>query len=226
VTLAAIDFTPFVISLKLSLITTLVLFIVSLPLAWYLAHTSSRGKPLIEALVSLPLVLPPTVLGFYMLMIFSPRLSPVGAFLDSALDVKLVFTFAGLVVASCVYSFPFMVNPLQSGFEGLSRNMLEASYISGKSPIKTLFCVALPNIKPSLLSACVMTFAHTMGEFGVVLLVGGSIEGETRVASIAIYEAFEISNFALAHVYSAIMLLLSFAVLLTLYIFNKKRKRV
>lgn len=220
----SVDFTPFWISFKLSLITTFILFFVSLPIAWKLSQTNKKIKPLIESAVALPIVLPPTVLGFYILMILSPRLSPLGIFLDEQFSLRLVFNFAGLVIASCIYSLPFMVQPLQSGFESLNKNMIEASYVSGKSEFATLFKVALPNIKPSLLSALVITFAHTMGEFGVVLLVGGSIEGETKVASIAIYQAFEISNFALAHVYSAIMLLISFAVLLAIYVFNKKQK--
>jgi molybdate transport system permease protein len=183
-------------------------------------------KPFIESVSALPLVLPPTVLGFYVLMIFSPYLSPIGIFLDKNFDARLVFNFTGLVIASCVYSFPFMLSPLQSGFESLNKNMIDASYVSGKGELTTIFRVAIPNIAPSLLTALVVTFAHTMGEFGVVLLVGGSIEGQTRVASIAIYEAFEVSNFALAHIYSGIMLIISFVVLLAVYIFNRKRKNL
>ena len=151
--------------------------------------------------------------------------SPVGSFFDEYLGIKLVFNFTGLVVASCFYSLPFMVQPMQSGFESLNKNMLEASYISGKSKFRTLFSVALPNIKPALLTAIIITFAHTVGEFGVVLMVGGSIPNETKVASVAIYEYVEILDYTNAHIYSAIMLIMSFIVLFGVYVFNAKQKK-
>jgi len=218
-----LDFSPFLLSFKLAGITTLILFFISLPLAWYLSQTKSKFKPIIEAITALPIVLPPSVLGFYILVSLSPN-SPIGAFFDSLFGVKLVFTFIGLVVASCFYSLPFMVQPLQSGFESLNKSMIEASYIVGKSKFVTLFRVALPNIKPSLISAIIITFAHTVGEFGVVLMVGGSIPNETKVASVAIYEMVEIMDYKMAHIYSAIMVFISFFVLLGVYIFNKKQK--
>lgn len=217
------NFTPFFISLKLSLITTALLFVLCLPFAWWLSQTKSKIKPILEAVTTLPLVLPPTVLGFYILMIFSPINSPIGQFLDEYLGVRLVFNFAGIVVASCIFSLPFMLQPLQSGFESLNKNILEASYLCGKNRISTVLKVALPNIKPSLIVALVITFAHTMGEFGVILLVGGSSES-TKVASIAIYNAFEASDFREAHILSAMLLGVSFIVLLTVYVFNKKHK--
>ena len=220
-TLRTMEFTPFLLSFKLALITTVILFIISLPLAWYLSQTRSKMKPMIEAVTALPIVLPPSVLGFYILWAFSQN-SPVGTFLQETFGVELAFTFTGLVVASCLYSLPFMVQPLQSGFESLNRHMLEASYISGKSKWTTIRKVALPNIKPAVLTALIVTFAHTVGEFGVVLMVGGSIPGETKVASVAIYEMVEIMDYASAHIYSILMLLLSFSVLLTVYIFNHK----
>ncbi|MGB9801909.1 MAG: molybdate ABC transporter permease subunit, partial [Arcobacter sp.] len=141
------------------------------------------------------------------------------------LGIKLVFNFYGLVIASCFYSLPFMVQPLQSGFESISKNMIEASYICGKGKIKTLLKVALPNIKPALLTAIIVTFAHTVGEFGVVLMVGGSIPGETKVASVAIYEMVEIMDYKSAHIYSAIMVIISFIVLLSVYIFNGRSNK-
>ncbi len=214
------DFEPFYLSFKLAAITTLVLFIVALPLAWYLSQTRSHLKPLWEALSALPIVLPPSVLGFYILVLLSYN-SPIGSFLENYFDVKLVFTFGGLVVASALYSFPFMLQPLQSGFESLPKNMLEASYIAGKSKLYTLWHIALPNIKPALMTALIVTFAHTVGEFGVVLMVGGSIPGETKVASVAIYEMVEVMDYKAAHIYSAIMIVLSFLVLLGVYIFNR-----
>ncbi|MBA1438170.1 MAG: molybdate ABC transporter permease subunit [Epsilonproteobacteria bacterium] len=216
-----IDLTPFYLSFKLALFTTIILFTIALPLAWYLSQTRSKLKPLLEAIVAMPIVLPPSVLGFYILVLLAPT-SPLGAFLAETFDLKLLFSFSGLVVASVFYSFPFMVQPLQSGFESLNKNMLEASYIAGKSKLQTLLHVALPNIKPALLSALIITFAHTVGEFGMVLMVGGSIAGETKVASVAIYEMVEIMDYDNAHIYSAIMLAISFSVLLGVYIFHKK----
>jgi molybdate transport system permease protein len=220
-----IDFTPFLLSFKLALITTIVLFVVALPIAWWLSQTRSLFKPFIEAIGAMPIVLPPSVLGFYILVVFAPN-SWLGQMLENLIGIKLLFNFWGLVVASVIYSFPFMLQPLQSGFESLNRAMIEASYIAGKSKLITLFRVALPNIKPSLITALIITFAHTVGEFGVVLMVGGSIPGQTKVASIAIYEMVELMDYKTAHIYSAIMVAISFVVLLSVYIFNRKSLRV
>lgn len=222
--LLGVDFEPFFLSFKLAGLTTLILFILCLPLAWYLSQTNSRIKTLIEAITAMPIVLPPTVLGFYILYVLSFN-SPVGAFFSDYLGINLVFTFQGLVIASCIYSLPFMVQPLQSGLESLNKNMLEASYISGKRKFETLLKVALPNIKPSLMTAIIVTFAHTVGEFGVVLMVGGSIPGETKVASVAIYDHVEIMDYKGANIYSGILVLLSFLVLLTVYVFNRKQSK-
>jgi molybdate transport system permease protein len=219
-----LEFTPFLLSFKLAALTTLILFILCLPLAWYLSQTSSKAKPFLEAVTALPIVLPPSVLGFYILFALSQN-SPIGAFFDEYLGVKLVFNFTGLVVASCFYSLPFMVQPLQSGFENINKNMLEASYVSGKSKFETIFRVAVPNIKPALMTAIIVTFAHTVGEFGVVLMVGGSIPDETKVASVAIYEMVEIMDYTSAHIYSAIMVVISFLVLLSVYMFNSKQNK-
>jgi molybdate transport system permease protein len=222
--LSNIDFEPFLLSFKLAGITTLILFFISVPLAWYLSQTRSKAKPFIEALTALPIVLPPSVLGFYILVALSQN-SPLGTFFEEVFGIRLVFNFTGLVVASCFYSLPFMVQQLQSGFESLSKNMLEASYVAGKSKIQTILKIALPNIKPALLTAIIVTFAHTVGEFGVVLMVGGSIPGETKVASVAIYEFVEVMDYGMAHIYSAIMVLISFLVLLSVYIFNQKQNK-
>ena len=218
-----LDLTPFILSFKLAFLTTLILFFVALPLAWWLSQTRSKTKPFFEALTALPIVLPPSVLGFYLLVALSPT-SPLGAWLSSVLGVKLVFSFEGLVVASCFYSLPFMVQPLQNGFESLNRHMIEASYLAGKSKMQTLWHVALPNIKPALITALIITFAHTVGEFGVVLMVGGSIPGETKAASVAIYEMVVVVDYKRAHLYAAILLLLSFVVLLAVYLFNQRQK--
>ena len=222
--MSGLDWTPFWLSFKLAAITTLLLFCIAMPLAWWLSRTRSKSKPLLEALFSLPIVLPPSVLGFYILWGLSPN-SPLGAFFQEHFDVQLVFNFTGLVIGSCLYSFPFMLQPLQNGFESLNPRVIEAAYIAGKSPWQTLRHVALPGIKPSLVSALVITFAHTVGEFGVVLMVGGSIPGKTRVASVAIYEMVETMDYRHAHIYSAILLLLSLAVLLSVYLYNRRQKR-
>ena len=222
--LQTLDFTPFILSFKLAGLTTIVLFILGMPLAWYLSQTTSKSKPVLEAITALPIVLPPSVLGFYILWALSIN-SPIGVFFEETFGVKLVFNFTGLVIASCFYSLPFMVQPLQSGFESINKNMLEASYISGKSKFQTIIKVALPNIKPAVITAVIVTFAHTVGEFGVVLMVGGSIPGETKVASVAIYEFVEIMDYESAHIYSGIMVLISFVVLVSVYIFNAKHNK-
>ncbi len=222
--LKTIEFAPFLLSFKLASLTTLILFLLSLPLAWYLSQTKSKLKPFIEAITALPIVLPPSVLGFYLLVALSHN-SPLGQFFEQTFDIKLVFSFTGLVIASCFYSLPFMVQPLQSGFESLNKNMLEASYISGKSKFETVLKIALPNIKPAILTAVTITFAHTVGEFGVVLMIGGSIPDETKVASVAIYEMVEIMDYTSAHIYSAIMIIISFLVLLGVYLFNHKQSK-
>ena len=223
--LKSIEFTPFLISFKLAAITSLILFFISLPLAWFLSQTKSRFKPVFEAITALPIVLPPSVLGFYILFTLSPN-SLIGHFFLEHFNIRLVFNFYGLVIASCIYSLPFMVQPLQSGLESINKNMLEASYISGKSKLETLFRIALPNIKPALITAIIITFSHTVGEFGVVLMIGGSIPSETKVASIAIYEFTEMMDYTNAHIYSAIMIILSFLTLLGVYFFNGKQKKI
>ncbi|NPA59815.1 MAG: molybdate ABC transporter permease subunit [Epsilonproteobacteria bacterium] len=223
-TILNLDFSPFLLSFKLAGITTFILFVFALPLAWFLSQTKSKIKPLLEAITALPIVLPPSVLGFYILVSLSQN-SPIGMFFDDFFDIKLVFNFTGLVVASCFYSMPFMVQPLQSGFESLPKSMLDASYICGKNKFATMLRVALPNIKPSLITAIIITFAHTVGEFGVVLMVGGSIPDETKVASVAIYEMVEIMDYTSAHIYSGIMVLISFLVLVLVYTFNQKQSK-
>lgn len=222
--LQSLDFAPFILSFKLAGITTAILFVLSLPLAWYLSQTRSKYKPFIEAITALPIVLPPSVLGFYILVALSQN-SPLGIMFEELFGVKLVFNFTGLVVASCFYSLPFMVQPLQGGFESINKNILEASYIAGKGILRTIFSVALPNMKPAILTALIITFAHTVGEFGVVLMVGGSIPNETKVASVAIYEMVEMMDYTGAHIYSALMIVISFLILLAVYMFNHKQSK-
>ena len=220
---ASLDYTPFILSFKLAGLTTFILFLISLPLAWFLSQTRSKAKPFLEAITALPIVLPPSVLGFYILVSLSQN-SPLGAFFENVFGVSLVFNFTSLVIASCFYSLPFMVQPLQGGFESMNKNMIEASYIAGKSQVQTVLQVVLPNMKPAVLTAIIITFAHTVGEFGVVLMVGGSIESETKVASVAIYEMVEMMDYKGAHIYSGLMVFLSFIILLAVYTFNSSKR--
>jgi len=213
------DWDPLILTFKLAFVTTVLLFLLSIPLAYWLVRSRSRIKPVIETLVSMPLVLPPTVLGFYFLVAFSPG-NAFGSWLNEWLGLKLVFSFTGLVVASVIYSLPFMVHPIQAGLSGLDSNLSEAAYVLGKSQWTTLLKVELPNIKKSLLTGIVLAFAHTVGEFGVVLMIGGSIPGKTKVASIAIYEEVEALNYGAANRYSIILFILTFCILLMVYLVN------
>ena len=214
-----IDWQPLILTFKLAFVTTLLLLVISIPLAYWLAYSKSRIKPIIETLVSMPLVLPPTVLGFYLLIAFSPS-GDFGKWLDKWLGLKLVFSFEGLVFASIIYSLPFMVHPIQSGLSNLSNSLKEASYVLGKSKTTTLLKVLLPNIKPSLLTGIVLAFAHTIGEFGVVLMIGGNMPGKTKVASIAIYDEVESLNYGAANTYSLILFAVTFSILLIVYLIN------
>lgn len=214
-----IDWQPLILTFELALVTTLILLVVSIPLSYWLAYTKSRLKPIIETLVSMPLVLPPTVLGFYLLVAFSPANS-FGMWLDENLGLRLIFSFEGLVIASIIYSLPFMVHPVQAGFSSLPSSISEASYVLGKSKVTTLFKVLLPNIKTSLLTGIVLAFAHTIGEFGVVLMIGGNIPGKTKVASIAIYDEVEALNYGAANSYSLILFAITFFILLLVYLVN------
>ena len=219
--MGALELGPVWLSLQLAAVTVVVLLIVGTPLAWWLAFTRSRLKPGIEALVALPLVLPPTVLGFYLLILLGPA-GPIGRFWVELTDTALTFSFQGLVVASVIYSFPFAVQPLQNAFEGVGRAPLEAAATMGAKPLDCFFRVAVPLAVRGFVTAAVLGFAHTLGEFGVVLMVGGNIPGATRVVSIAIYEHVETLSYGQAHLLSAGLLLFSFAVLLGVYVFNRR----
>ncbi|MDB4286091.1 molybdate ABC transporter permease subunit [bacterium] len=203
---------PFLISLKLATVATIVLSLVCLPLIYWIHFYSFRLKPLFKAAISLPLVLPPTVLGYYLLVAFNP-----GSWLAQATGLSLAFSFPGLVLGAVIFSLPFMANPILSALEGLPDSYTDASYTLGKSSWQTYRKVLLPSIKPSLLAGAIMAFAHTIGEFGVVLMIGGSIPGETRVASIAIYQEVEALNYDTANFYSMILLVFSLSVLVVVY---------
>ncbi len=216
-----IDWQPLLLTFRLAGVTTVILLAIGVPLAYWIAHTRTRFKPVIETLVSMPLVLPPSVLGFYLLLAFSPQ-HAFGQWLEQWLHLKLVFSFAGLVVGSVLFSLPFMVQPVQAGFQNLPASLIEASRTLGKPDRVTLFRVLLPNIKPALLSGTVLSFAHTIGEFGVILMIGGNIPGVTRVASIAIYDEVENLNYAAANFHALVLFVLSFAILLIVYLTNRK----
>ncbi len=216
-----IDWEPLLLTFRLALVTTLILLVIAIPLAYWLAYSRSRAKLIVETLVGMPLVLPPTVLGFYLLIAFSPS-GAFGQWLDSWFGIRLVFSFSGLVIASVIYSLPFMVQPIQSGFANLPASLKEASYVLGKSRMETIFRVLLPNIKPALLTGTVLAFAHTIGEFGVVLMIGGNIPGKTKVASITIYDEVEALNYDAANTYSLILFAITFTILLLVYAVNKR----
>jgi len=210
-----------VLTFKLAVITTVILLFIGIPLAYFLSTTKSRFKPVIETIVSMPLVLPPTVLGFYLLVAFSTE-NAFGRFWQEILGFRLTFTFEGLVLGSVLFSLPFMVHPIQSGLQNLPKTLTEAAQMLGKSKLTILFKVLLPNIKPSLLTGTVITFAHTVGEFGVVLMIGGNIPGVTRVASIAIYDEVEALNYDIANQYALILFAITFTILLIVYLVNRK----
>lgn len=226
---AIIEATPFFLTLKLAIVATVILFFVSLPIAYWLAYSTFRFKYFFEALVSLPLILPPSVLGFYLLVAFSPD-NFLGNYLNEHFDIRLVFTFPGLVVASILYSLPFMVQPFQAGFKMIPPSLPEMSYTLGKGRLTTLFRVLLPNMRASIITGSILAFAHTVGEFGVVLMIGGNIEGETRVVSIALYDEVQAMNYESAGAYAFVLLIFSMVTLVTVYLVNhrldKSRKAV
>ena len=215
------DLSAILLTLNLAATTTVLLLCLGTPIAWWLATTRSRTKPFVEAFTALPLVLPPTVLGFYLLIFLSPT-APLGSFWVAVTGESLTFSFAGLVVASLFYSLPFMVQPLQTAFEGIGRQPLEAAASLNASPLDTFFSVVVPLSVRGFVTATVLTFAHTIGEFGVVLMVGGNIPGETRVISIAIYDNVETLNYGDAHWMSILLLGFAFVVLLGMFVVNKR----
>ena len=215
------DLTALAITLKLALFTTLILLSLGTPLAWWLARTRWRFKFLLEAVVAMPLVLPPTVLGFYLLVALGPH-GPVGGLMEALGGRPLAFTFTGLVIGSVIYSMPFVVQPLQGAFTAVGRRPLEVAATLRASPLDRFFTVAMPLARPGFLTAAVLGFAHTVGEFGVVLMIGGNIPGETQVVSIAIYDHVEGLEYVHAHWLSGGLLLLSFLMLVVVYAFNHR----
>jgi molybdate transport system permease protein len=215
------DITALWITLQLASATTAILLLLGTPLAWWLAHTRSAIKPVVDTIVTLPLILPPTVLGFYLLLALGPK-GPIGRLVEYMGGQPLAFTFAGLVIGSVVYSFPFVVKPLQDAFANIGTRPLEVAATLRASPIDRFFTVVLPLARPGYLTATVLGFAHTLGEFGVVLMIGGNIPGATQVLSISIYDHVEMLEYGQAHLLSGILLVLSFLLLLAVYVLNRR----
>jgi len=215
------DLTALLITLKLAGITTLLLILLGTPLAWWLARSRWRFKFLIEAVIALPLVLPPTVLGFYLLVALGPN-GPIGGMMQWLGGQPLAFTFTGLVIGSMLYSMPFVVQPLQGAFAAIGNRPLEVAATLRASPLDRFFTVAVPLARPGFLTAAVLGFAHTVGEFGVVLMIGGNIPGQTQVLSIAIYDHVEVLEYGQAHWLSGGLLLISFIMLLSVYALNRR----
>jgi molybdate transport system permease protein len=213
---------PLLLSAQLAAVTTVILVFVATPLAWWLSATDSRSKPVIQTLVAMPIVLPPTVIGFYLLILLGPY-GAIGKWWVELTGETLTFSFAGLVIASCIYSLPFAVQPLQAAFEATGRKNVEAAWTLGASRIDAFLSVVVPQAAYGFVSAIVLSFAHTLGEFGVVLMVGGNIPGETRVISIAIYDQVESLNYSEAHAMSALLLAFAFIVLLAMFLVNRRR---
>ena len=218
------DLSAIWLTLKLALVVTLILLLIGTPIAWWLARTKSGWKGAVAAVVALPIVLPPTVIGFYLLVAMGPN-GLLGQFTQALGMGLLSFTFSGLVIASVFYSLPFVVQPLQNSFEAIPEQVLETAATLRASALDTFFSVVLPLAKPGFLTAAVLGFAHTVGEFGVVLMIGGNIPSKTRVVSVQIYDHVEAMEYASAHWLSASMLVFSFVVLLLLYTFNPSGRR-
>jgi len=213
------DISALLVTLKLASITTVILILVGTPIAWWLSQTRFKFKAVVEAIIALPLILPPTVLGFYLLMTLGTN-GPIGNFLESLGASSLAFTFTGLVVGSVIYSLPFVVQPLQNSFASIGKQPMEVAATLGASKLDRFFTIAVPLARSGFITASVLGFAHTVGEFGVVLMIGGNIPGETGVLSIAIYDHVEAMEYGQAHILAGGLLVLSFVMLLIVYIFN------
>ena len=215
------DLIALFVTLKLASISTIVLLLIGTPIAWWLSHSHWRYKYFVEAIIALPLILPPTVLGFYLLVSLGPN-GPIGGLLSALSGESLAFTFTGLVIGSVVYSMPFVIQPLQNAFSAIGQRPLEVAATLGASPIDRFFSIAIPMARPGFITASVLGFAHTLGEFGVVLMIGGNIPGSTQVVSISIYDHVEALEYGQAHVLSASLLLFSFVLLLIVYGANRR----
>ncbi|AUN93502.1 molybdate ABC transporter permease subunit [Pseudazoarcus pumilus] len=219
------DLTALWITFRLAAISTVLLIVLATPLAWWLAQTRSRGRTVVEALVAMPLVLPPTVIGFYLLLLLGPQ-GAIGGFLERIGVGHLAFSFAGLVIGSMIYSLPFVVQPLQNAFQATGTRVLEAAATLRAGPLDRFLSVSLPLARRGFLTAAVLSFAHTLGEFGVIIMLGGNIPGSTQVASIAIYNHVEAMDYAAAHGLALVLVVLAFGLLLSVYAINRRFKVV
>jgi molybdate transport system permease protein len=215
------DISALLVTMKLASLTTIILILVGTPIAWWLSQTRFKFKAVVEAIIALPLILPPTVLGFYLLMTLGTN-GPVGNFLESLGGSSIAFTFTGLVFGSVIYSLPFVVQPLQNSFGSIGKQSMEVAATLGASKLDRFFTVAVPLARTGFITAGVLGFAHTVGEFGVVLMIGGNIPGETGVLSIAIYDHVEAMEYGQAHVLAGGLVVLSFVMLLVVYIINRR----
>jgi molybdate transport system permease protein len=218
------DFTPFLITFKLAFLTAIILLLICLPLAYMIAMKRWKGKVIVESLLMLPIVLPPTVLGFYFIVFFGKK-SSIGSFLYNNFNVELAFTFQGILLGSLLFCLPFMITPIINGFREIPANIIESAKMLRKSQWQILSKVYIPYVKRSIWTALLLTFAHAIGEFGVVLMIGGKMEG-TKVASVAIYDEMNRSNYDMAHIYAIILLAVSFVFILTLNMISRKRKTI
>ena len=218
--LSDLDIAAITVTIKLAFMSTAILIVIGTPIAWWLSQTKFKFKVIFEAIIALPLILPPTVLGFYLLITLGSN-SPLGALLESYGGSSIAFSFSGLVIGSVIYSLPFVVQPLQNSFSAVKRQSLEVASTLGASQLDRFFTVAVPLARSGFVTAAVLGFAHTVGEFGVVLMIGGNIPGETGVLSIAIYDHVEAMNYAQAHLLAGGLLLTSFVMLIFVYLFNR-----
>jgi molybdate transport system permease protein len=215
-----VDYTPFFITFKLAVLTTLILFVIAIPISYFLAFSKWKGKIFLESILMMPIILPPTVLGFYYLNFLGPK-TAIGSFFEENLGVSFAFSFEGILFGSIIFCTPFMMSPMTNGFRNIPKNLIESTHLLKKSRINALWHVLLPNIKRSILSAVLLTFAHTIGEFGVVLMIGGKMK-ETNVASVAIYDEMNALNYDVAHQYAILLLLISFVLIVSLNFLTRK----
>lgn len=216
------DYTPFLVTFKLAVFTTLILFIIAIPISYFLAFSKWRGKIVVESILMLPIILPPTVLGFYFLSYLGPE-STVGAFFENTFGISFAFSFEGILLGSVIYCTPFMLSPMINGFRTIPRNIVESTYLLKKSRWNALWHVLLPNMKRSIWSAVLLTFAHTIGEFGLVLMIGGKMQ-ETNVASVAIYDEMNALNYDVANNYAIVLLCISFVLIVTLNLITRNNR--
>lgn len=217
------DFTPFYVTFKLACFTTLILFIIGIPIAYFLAFSRWKGKMFLESIILLPIVLPPTVLGFYFLIFLGPN-STIGQFIESTFGITLAFSFSGILFGSIIFCTPFMLTPIINGFRGIPKNLIESTKLLNKSRINALWYVYIPIIRKAILNGILLTFAHTIGEFGLVLMIGGKMK-DTNVASVAIYDEMNAMNYETVHTYAIILLIISFILIFFLNLITRKSNR-